>query len=105
MDQNDRIIKLANNCTFLDGLVFEDANFCIKARFLNAVLNRFDKYTQEDVADRLSISKRTVVNLEKGKVTNIVTILNYIHCFKFDFAAERKKQVQRNFYKHKIRIV
>lgn len=102
MNQNDRLIKLANNCTFLDGLVFKDASFCIKSMFLNAALNRFENHTQEDVSNYLGISKRTVSSLEKGKVTNIVTILNYIHYFSFDFATERKKETQRNYYKRKM---
>lgn len=105
MNQNDKIIKLAGNCTFLEGLRFIDESFCIKSRFLNAVLNRFDKYTQEEASEVLDVSKRTIASLEAGKVTNIVTILNYIHYFSFEFARERQKETQRAYYKRKMKRI
>lgn len=101
MNQVDKVLKLANNCALFDKLKFKDANFCVKTLFLNAVLGREKQgYTQEQVANYLEVSKRTVQNLEKGKVSNIVLILNYIHFFGYAFANENKRAAAKKFAKY-----
>jgi DNA-binding XRE family transcriptional regulator len=91
LNQQNKVLEHANNCTLFDDIKLEIENFCIKTMFFNSVLGRIEqKYTQDDVANYLNISKRTVVNLEKGEVNNIVLILNYIHLFNYDFASKRK---------------
>ena len=92
MNHNIKILELANNCELFDLIKFKDENFCIKTRFLNAVLNRWENYKEDEVSDLLNISKRSVHNLEKGKVNNIVTVLNYIHFFGRDYVKEKHSQ-------------
>ena len=102
LNQKNKVVECAKNCNLFDNIKLEIANFCIKTRFFNAVLGRIERgYTQNDVADYLKISKRTVIELEKGKVNNLVVVLNYIHLFGFDFANERKKRSAKRFFKRK----
>ena len=102
MNQNIKILEVANSCTVFDDLFFKDASFCIKTRFLNALLNRWEgNYTQNDVAHLLKISKRSVSDLEKGKNSNLVLVLNYIQLFGIDNAEINKTNTLRKHYKRK----
>lgn len=104
MNQTLKVLEMANNCTLLDGLIIEDAEFCIKTRFFNAVLGRIEQnYTQDDVSRLLDISKRTVVDFEKGKIDKLTLIFKYIKAYSFDFAKNKKDLVQIAF-KNKYRF-
>lgn len=103
MNENIKILELAKKRTIFDEIVFNDAEFCIKTRFLNAVYNRWvSDYTQEDVATMLNISKRSVSELENCKSNNLVHILNYIHHYQKNNAQEaikkrKKRQLHYNY--------
>lgn len=90
-----KVLETAKNCTLLDNLKLESVNFCIKDLFFNAVLGRIEQnYTQKDVSNYLGISKRTVINLEKGEVDKITLIFKYINKYSIDFA-NSKKEIER----------
>lgn len=100
MNQIDRFLKVANSRTVFDEIRLSSADINIKQRYLNALINRLEsKQTQEDVARVLNISKRTVIALESGKVTNIVTIFNYISEYGKDNAQIRLRRARRKYYK------
>ena len=75
---------------------WDGANFCIKNEFFNAVLGRIEQdYTQKDVANILGISKRTVVELEKGNVDKITLIFKYINAYSYDFIKNKTKKTYK----------
>ena len=90
--QQDKIQEYAKNCTTYDDMIFEDEVFStFKDKFFNAVMGRVEMlYTQNDVSKILNISLRSVVELEKGKSTNITIVNNYIEIFKYNFSQKRK---------------
>lgn len=102
MNQALKVLENAKNCTLLDNLKIPGVEFCIKDRFFNAVLGRIEqKHEQKDVAKLLKISKRTVVDLEKGNVDKITLIFRYIQAYSFDFA-ENKKELKQIAFKNTI---
>lgn len=92
--QQIKVLNSARNCTFYDDVIFKSAEFnTFKDQFFNAVLGRSELgYTQKDVSLLLGVSKRTVIDLEKGKSNNLKLVLNYISAFSFDFATEHKRK-------------
>ena len=99
MNQIDKFLKVANSCTIFDDINLPSADINIKQRYLNALINRLEsKHTQEDVSKALNISKRTVIALESGKVTNIVTIFNYIEKYGKNNAQIRLRRARRKYY-------
>lgn len=100
MNHNNKILKIANKCTILYKLKINDVDFCVKDRLLNAILNRWESnYTQYDVAEYLNVSKRTVVNIEKLEVNNIIYIFNYINLFGNNNALNKKKESYKKLLK------
>lgn len=92
MSQTHKVLEVAENCTLFNDLKLESENICIKTLFFNAVLGRIEQnYKQEDVASYLNISKRTVVELEKGRVDKLTLVFKYINLFGYDFANNKKE--------------
>lgn len=102
MNQTNKLLKVANSCTIFDSIDLPSADIDIKNRYLNALINRLEsKHTQQDVANRLGVSKRTVIDLESGKVNNIVTIFNYIHHYGKDNAQIKLRRSRARYYKNR----
>lgn len=102
--QQDKVLESERNCTFYDDINFKsEDNYTFKIIFFNAVLGRLHLgYTQQDAANYLQVSKRTIIELEKGNSNNLKLVLNYIDLFKYDFALHNKK---RGLLKFKYQVI
>lgn len=100
MNHNDKILKVAQNFTILKLIPVISDGICIKTLFLNALLNRWEShFTQDDVAEYLGISKRTVVKLEKGHLDSLTSVIQYINLFGKDYPGQAIVKNQRRYYK------
>lgn len=91
--QQDSVLKSVNNYTLLDDVNYKgNYNYTFKDEFFSAVMCRISsKLTQQQVADMFDVTKKTIIELEKGKSNNLKLVLNYIHKFKSDLRSNKRK--------------
>ena len=96
MNHNIKMINIANNCDFLKDLEDKGADYGIRNKLLNAILNRKQsKTTQKEASELINVSKRTISDIEQMRVSNITTILEYIYHFSKDNAIDNRVKSYR----------